>query len=508
MSWPAAGQEEDEIILIFEEEETLPPEPTRVAFTPSFLFRGTALSDQSIDLRFDGDRERIFRSTNRLSLDASMEVSPQLHTRVSGRMTHWVWFRKDGFDHGEFESELRDTYLHWKAADTLQATVGLQTWSWGTSELFPVYDVLNPRDLRTGASEGVETPKVPVFGVTIDSQWGDWFNTSWIWIPFFEADRQSVLATDYGLVGSGTSSSPLTAGFGALLQDINPSAYHDVDRLLFQLDRPDETFLNSSIGLRVDGSIGSVDWGLGSLFGWDRTPVLGADPCLGTVGALLGGQINPSDLDIAALSSLFVEGTPAPEIPAGTCPPEALLGQFLDGSFSTSTLFQTEYKRRWTTGLDLTVPLGDLLSRFEASWTPQQVFYREDLQSIRESVVAGTAGLEYVYDNRFTGLIEVNYAHILGVDPETRLFGTAPRQLQGGLILSSRWLEYDALEIQLAGLYGFTLKEWMLLPSVGYRLTDGLLAQVGVRIYEGEGTSAGSLFNTNDEGYVLIRWDF
>ena len=48
----------------------------------------------------------------------------------------------------------------------------------------------------------------------------------------------------------------------------------------------------------------------------------------------------------------------------------------------------------------------------------------------------------------------------------------------------------------------------MLLPSVGYRLTDGLLAQVGVRIYEGEGTSAGSLFNTNDEGYVLIRWDF
>ena len=508
LSSTALGQADEEIILIFDDEESPPPEASSPAFTPSFLFRGTALSDQSLDLQFDGNEERIFRSTNRLSMDATMKLSNALHTRVSGRMTYWAWMKESGFDHAEFESELRDSYLHWTITDTWQSTLGLQTWSWGATELFPVYDVLNPRDLRTGASEGVETPKVPVFGLTIDNQWGQWIRSSLVWIPFFEADRQSVLATDYGVIGGPSTPSPLTSGFGTLLQDINPAAFHDVDQLLFELDRPDETLWNNSVGLRFDGAIGTVDWAVGTFYGWDTTPVLGSDPCLGTVGELLGGELAPSDLDFVALSSLLVEGAEPPEFPEGTCPPEALFGQFLDGSFSTSSLFQTRYERRWTTGLDLTIPFGDVLSRVEASWSPNRVFYTSNLQSIREPILAGTAGLEYVYDARFTGIIELNYSHILGLDSETELFGTAPRNLQGGILLSSRWLDYDALEFQLAGIYGITLEEWMLLPSVGYRFTDGFLGQLGVRIYQGEGTSAGSLFNTNDEVYVLIRWDF
>ena len=148
------------------------------------------------------------------------------------------------------------------------------------------------------------------------------------------------------------------------------------------------------------------------------------------------------------------------------------------------------------------------MGRVETSWSPQRIFYTQSLDSIRKGVISSTAGLEYAYDTIFNVVAEFNHLHILNLPTETELFLFAQNQLQGGLVVAMRFLEYDALEIQLGGLYGITMEEWIALPSIGYRFFDGYLLQIGARIFEGEGNSAGALYDNNDEIFVLSQWNF
>ena len=81
-------------------------------------------------------------------------------------------------------------------------------------------------------------------------------------------------------------------------------------------------------------------------------------------------------------------------------------------------------------------------------------------------------------------------------------------QIQTGMVMIARFLEYDALELQLGGLYGVTLHDWVIMPSIGYRFFDGYLLQAGGRILGGDDNSAGSLYDANDEVYILSQWNF
>ena len=139
------------------------------------------------------------------------------------------------------------------------------------------------------------------------------------------------MATDYRLMGPGSEgdASVLPPGFDQLLGGLNPAIVDDVDPLLLGLNRPDEDLKNSTAGARLTGAFGPVDMGLTYVFGWDRTPRLLLDPCLPTVGALLGGEIAPSDLDSAALAGLLLDTGEPIESPEGTCSPESLLQTML-----------------------------------------------------------------------------------------------------------------------------------------------------------------------------------
>ena len=505
-----AWAQEEEIIIILEEGEEEDSTPIVPSFEQRVLFRGALTNEAALDLAFEGEDERIFRSFHRLFLGAEVEVSESIRAMISGRTTWWMWAKKDGVERYEFEPELRDTYLHWDAPAVVNGTIGLQTWSWGASEFFPTADVLNPRDLRTGPSSGLETPKIPSFGLTLGRSLGDSVHLEVAWLPFYEEDRRSVMATDYGLMGPGSEgdASMLPPGFDELLGGLNPSIVDDVDPLLLGLNRPDEDLLNSTVGTRLTGAFGALDAGLTYVFGWDRTPRLLLDPCLPTVGALLGGDIAPEDLDTAALAGLLLGSGEPITSPDGTCTPEVLLESMFAGELDLLGLLQTRTVRQHTIGGDLVFPVGDLMARLESSWSPQRVFYGTDLSSIRKPFISTTLGFTYAYETTLTVSAEVNHGHILDLDEGQELFLMAQDQIQTGMVIIGRFMEYDALELQLAGLYGVTLEDWVVMPSVGYRFVDGYLLQLGARLLGGEDNSPGSLYDANDEAYILSQWNF
>lgn len=506
------AEDEEEIIIILEDEDdTAPPILLETPFSQTVLFRGALTNELAVDTQFEGETERIGQSFHRLFLSADVQISKEVSAMISGRTTWWIWAKEDGIERYKFDPELRDTYLHWTSSDVANGTIGLQTWSWGLSDLFPTGDLLNPRDLRTGPSSGLETPKIPVFGLSLDRSIGNLFHLEAVWLPFYQADKTSVIATDFGLMGAGKgggSPSLLPSGISGVLGGLDPSIIDDVDPLLMSTSRPDEGLENSSAGVRLTGALGSADVGLHYIFDWDQTPVLTIDSCLPTVSSLLSGEIQPEDLDQVALSALVL-GTPnTTNYPEGTCPPEYLLETMFAGDLDLTGLYQTENLRRHTVAGDIALPVGDTITRIESSWSPSQTFYTQTFQSIQKPILQSTFGLEYSYDTQFVLVFEFNHRHIFELDDEENLFLMKQDALQSGLVINARFLDYDALEIQLAGIYGITMEDWIVQPSIAYHFNDEYLLQIGARIFDGKEGSPGALFAANDEIYLLSQWNF
>ncbi len=512
---PASAQEapiedEEPIILIFDEDDTTEPELPTQTFVPQAQVRGSLANELALDTQFDGNDEHVFRSFHRLSLAAEMDLNENVKVMVSGRATYWLYGREEGMDRYEFEPELRDTYVHWSAPHIVDGAVGLQTWSWGVSDVFSTADTLNPRDLRHGISSSLETPKIPIFGLSLYRNLGDTVQLEAVWVPFFEPDRVSVMGTDCGIMGSAGSaeSGAGLAGLTGLLGGLDPSIIDDIDPLLLSTSRPDEGLENSSAGLRATTTLGTVDIGASYIFGWDRTPILRFDPCLPTAAALLEGNIPVESLDTNALAGLFINGETGLEEAPGTCSNEALIEHMFKGELDLLGLLETKYVRSQVVGLDLTAPIGDVIGKIESSYTLERVFYTQTFESQQHPLISSTAGLEYTYDTSLTLASEFNHQHILGLEEDTVLFLQEQDQLQVALIGNFRFLEYDALEIQLAGLYGITLEDWIGQASIGYRFTDTYLLQLGGRLFGGEMGSPGHLYNNNDEIYLLSQLSF
>ena len=96
-----AWAQEEEIIIIMEEGEEDDSTPIVPSFEQRVLFRGALTNEAALDLAFEGEEERIFRSFHRLFLGAEVEVSESIRAMISGRTTWWMWARKDGVERYE-----------------------------------------------------------------------------------------------------------------------------------------------------------------------------------------------------------------------------------------------------------------------------------------------------------------------------------------------------------------------------------------------------------------------
>jgi hypothetical protein len=459
------GEEE---ALVFELDEVEESETPR--FQPRYRFRGALSDEVAVDLGFEGDGEHVLRSIHRLFLAMDGEIRPKMKAHVSGRMSWFVWMDEDGDARYELEPELRDTWLQWTLGDSTSLIVGTQTWSWGVSDVFPVADGINPRDLIHGYTASLETPKIPVFGVTLRSGLGDHVRAEAVWVPFFFPDRAAVFAHDFAILGEVLgSSSTFISTLQAQLDALHPSIIDDVQPLLVATERPDEGLENSSAGLRLTANVRGVDLGTSYFFGWDRIPVF----------------VVPSD---------DVLGSALPGL--------------LSGETAVGDLFASRHERRHWIGVDLAVALGDFVLRGESAWTPKKTIYLGDLTSTRLPIIESTGGLEYSWDSTVTALIEVHHRHVFELPEDADLFLAGQDQLQIAAVLATRWLEFDTLQVSVAALYGISQEDWVLSPSVTWKVSDAFAVVVGGRIFEGPANSLGGAFDSNDEVFLQTRVRF
>jgi hypothetical protein len=474
--------------LDFGDESPLPASGPTAADLLDTLFDGTLTNEVAVDLGFETDWEQILRSTHRLDLSLAHELGAGFSVRVSGRMTWWIRASRDGDTRYQFGPELRDTWLRWVFPDVLDVVVGTQFFSWGTADVLTTHDVLNPVDLRESLSAGLETPKIPVFGVTLTHSSGPEFGLVLAWLPFFEPNRQYVFGDDFSLLGPDPAASPLMPPPAALaaIEQIDDSLVDELQPALLSAKPEHHHLDNSTLGARVTNTVLGVDIGVSWVWGWDRLPVLEVDPRLPALAGLLDGEPDPQ---------MLADGL-------------ELLEALRSGDVAFSDLYRGHYERSHVVGLDLATTVWDLTLKAEAAWTSARVVYDASFTGHTSSAVRVMAGVDYAFETTLLIGLEASWERLLDIASDLDLFIDARDQVQLALVASLRLLPNDALQMRGAVLYGVALEDFVIVPEIAWKVTDGVLLSAGARLLEGPGLSRGGFFDDNDEAYLQSRVDF
>ncbi len=141
------------------------------------------------------------------------------------------------------------------ATDFFEFRAGVQRFSWGRLDEYPVNDLLNPWDYTQFLRKPLEERKIGVPSLSFRFYQGDW-NAEAVWVPLFVPYRL-----------------PLPTERWAGITGIN--AYMDlpgVEIVTREPDLPATTLKNGSVGLRLH-NVGSVEWGINLFHGYDPRPV-------------------------------------------------------------------------------------------------------------------------------------------------------------------------------------------------------------------------------------------
>ena len=81
------------------------------------------------------------------------------------------------------------------------------------------------------------------------------------------------------------------------------------------------------------------------------------------------------------------------------------------------------------------------------------------------------------------------------------------RQTSHSVMARLSWLTlHDNLTLEVSGLYGFTLEDWMLRPAVTWSISDALRLRAGAELMGGpDDTMYGMVDETLSAGFVELR---
>jgi hypothetical protein len=150
--------------------------------------------------------------------------------------------------------EFKELYAGY-AGEKLELRIGVQRFSWGRLDEYPVNDLLNPWDYTQFLRKSLEERKIGVPSLSARFTSGDW-SAEAVWVPLFVPYRLPLLTERW----AGTSGiSSLVDNFGAQVVTREP-------------DLPPRTLENGSAGIRVHNT-GPIEWGINLFHGYDPRPV-------------------------------------------------------------------------------------------------------------------------------------------------------------------------------------------------------------------------------------------
>ena len=471
-----------------------PPRAPAAAAAAGFKgsLSGLFSTQLSFDTRLNDGREHAAEWRNSLYLKVAVEPASWLRAVVGGRFRHFTAVERNESDapfllfNGErprhfFEGDLWEAHLDLYLPGGIDLRIGNQIFHWGSADFLSPTDVLNPPDLRFGIYGEPDEYKLPVFAAS--ATWrGRSVNVTGAWIPVVTPGRAFLFGHDFGLL------QPRAYFAFPDLRPVLPDPLSDgLQRLMFDGSVPSRSFANSQGGVRIWGHGRGIDWGLTYAASYEPFPAVTFDRDLGAAMA-------------AALG-------PAPDLPRAA----ALAAQAVQRAAGGEPAALASYQRRQVMGFDLTVPIGPLLGRLDAAYSPEQTVYLLAgegplLAPVRRPAVTYTAGLEYRHEEDF--FILVQWIHLITVTrPGDTLFLLKPNVLAIFFDVRYRILEGD-LEFAVSGLGGVSQGDWMLTATVAYKLTGKLTLLAGASFFEGSKEGPGGYFDGNDFVFVRLRVGF
>jgi len=493
----------------------------------SSTFRAGYGTGLAVDTHWAGDGEDIVEWTGRANLQLDQPLSGNWTAVARGEFRHWIagernpdevdYLLNAGRPRGAVEARLGETYALYRS-DRWTLRAGHLVTSWGSTDIVRPGDVVNPLDLTefsdvsTGTGASLPQPAVEVGYVR-----PNWSLTGVV-VPFFRPNRLALIGRDSA---AGLQRNP-AIGTQFPVVDlverlVDPSLYEDLQPLMMATSRPDEFPKNASAGLRATGTRWNTDFGIGYLFGWDRTPFVTLDEDLRELGRLIveDGQVL-EDFDFQG----FVSRNPEAR---------ELFQNLSDKSRAGEELFSATYDRMHTLLVDIARYVGPIGLRLDVSFQPERTFVTEAFGSVRRPTLfaAGGASYEKMIEGRpFAVTVEGFWLHPFAADsPLTSTFVGADERGEGGTPI----LLFDGGYPGLAGAIDWSLPVWKLdlrLGSVvelesgglilngrlGRRWTNWLKTSVGATVYEGpdpaETLSLGGLYDGNDRVSLNVEGTF
>jgi len=515
---------------------------------PRVRFGGWILDRFSADTVHDGRGEDVF--DNRFKADLYTDVRFLDGTRFffEGRLVHSVvgehggdrrWYLlNSGNVKSRARTELREAFAFFPNR-CVNVRVGNQVIRWGAGQFQKPTDVLNPTDFSEGLMSDLEAPQIPVPMVHLDRSFGP-MNLAAVWIPFFVPNRVNLFGHDFSPMGAMAAHPDLmgAAGVASLVGTVSellhPTLEDRIQPLLAASDPPRDDLSGSQAGTRVQGRFGPVDLGLMYFYGWDRFPVTQLNTeLMGTITGLLEdvqtvmgfygdhpeflSTMTGIDLDdpasLLGMAEIMGDLADDPEAKAQFYATMDAMERLvagaseLPGDLTVNDVFRTSFRRQHVLGADLAAVLFDELGlTLNTAWSPERTLYLQSAagfpQAVRKGAVSYSLGLDW-HDGTWLDIMAEWYQFfVLGVERGQDLFMIDETTSMVTLAMRMRFLEFDALELQLAGMLEVHMLNWFAFPSVAYRIDDSWRLAAGAMLQGvfrgGDAAGPAGLFDHND----------
>jgi hypothetical protein len=149
--------------------------------------------------------------------------------------------------------ELKELFVERSLAG-VDFRIGIQRFSWGRLDEYPVNDLFNPWDYTQFIVRPIEERKIGVPSVSASMSRTDW-SYQLVWVPWLVPYRLPKPSERWSVIPVGTA-----------LADIP-----DAEVAALESDLPSRTLANSSVGVRIQ-RIGEIEWAVNLFHGYDPRP--------------------------------------------------------------------------------------------------------------------------------------------------------------------------------------------------------------------------------------------
>ena len=503
---------------------TLVRDPSRgvpTTSTASFInsrITGYLFEKWAFDTAHDGHGEDVLDVRTRFVLGAEINTADFMKVYISARFWHFAVGEDAGDDTWtvlnsrnakyEYEAEVQEAYVY-LPNDLLNLRIGNQIVRWGYGQFNKPSDVLNPMDYREGLFSDLEVPLVPVFMVHVDRNLGP-VNVSGVYQPFFTPNRTNLFGQDWAPM-SAMYGNPAFATAGGMAQmygmigGLIPSGIEDdVQPLMMATHPPDESLQNGQFGTRLATRVADVDLSLIYFYGWDKLPII---------------QVNSDFLgEMGAAAAALKEGDKTALLPAL----QAINGLLFDENgnqkeLSLESIFATRYRRQHTVGLSGSTILFDRVGlKLDSAFSPARTIYLDSPAGFPVArslpAISYSVGLDYRLGTWFDIMGEFYHFHVLDLEPGEEVFIIGSDLYMLTMATHLRFLDFEALEFQLAGMFEIAMQNLFLFPKATYKFPNGIHVAAGLIVAEvlGDGDVMGpaGLFDRNDSVYAEFKWSF